>query len=230
MYNVFRWFTPLIPHQVLALVPTLKTQTLMMCLCQFVGWNTRQVGLQFNLQLHRTKRVCFWFPLLSVTCGVSTLERSFWRMYPCKNMGCVCSRQSWWFTPSAQSLSAFLSEGVPVRLLFQKTNDSKEQEIKRRKKKEASNLEEKNPKKNRVPKQGWECWQSCLALFSCVGKVELVCVSKRKLKGSWAAEQATLKHPLYLLVASHFPHLQIRPLKKIPVLIKCFISITLKYW
>lgn len=55
--------------------------------------------------------------------------------------------------PSAQSLSARLSEGVHV-LLFQKTNDSKEQEIKRRKKKEANNLEEKNPKKNRVPKQG----------------------------------------------------------------------------
>ncbi|KAI3353039.1 hypothetical protein L3Q82_019612 [Scortum barcoo] len=35
-----------------------------------------------------------------------------------------------------------------------KLNDDKEQVIKKRKKKEVNNLEEKNPKKNRVPKQG----------------------------------------------------------------------------
>uniref|UniRef100_A0A8C3B3F7 Ubinuclein 2a n=1 Tax=Cyclopterus lumpus TaxID=8103 RepID=A0A8C3B3F7_CYCLU len=37
---------------------------------------------------------------------------------------------------------------------FQKPNDNKEQVIGKRKKKEVDNLEEKNPKKNRVPKQG----------------------------------------------------------------------------
>lgn len=51
------------------------------------------------------------------------------------------------------SSSAFLSQGVNV-LLFQKTDDNKEQAIKKRKKREVSNLEEKSPKKNRVPKQG----------------------------------------------------------------------------
>ena len=39
-------------------------------------------------------------------------------------------------------------------LLFQKQNDNKEQVIKKRKKKDVNNLEEKNPKKNRIPKQG----------------------------------------------------------------------------
>lgn len=38
--------------------------------------------------------------------------------------------------------------------MFQKPNDNKEQVIKKRKKKEVNNLEEKNLKKNRVPKQG----------------------------------------------------------------------------
>lgn len=38
--------------------------------------------------------------------------------------------------------------------LFQKLKDDREQVIKRRKIKEANNLEEKNPRKNRVPKQG----------------------------------------------------------------------------
>lgn len=39
-------------------------------------------------------------------------------------------------------------------LLFQKLNDNMEQVVKKRKKKEVNNLEEKNPKKNRVSKQG----------------------------------------------------------------------------
>lgn len=81
--------------------------------------------------------------------------------------------------------------------LFQKTNDNKEQEIKKRKKKEASNLEEKNPKKNRVPKQGWESWQGdrtvCLYFYGhlvSVGEVQLLCVSafwvsvQKKKKGA----------------------------------------------
>lgn len=38
--------------------------------------------------------------------------------------------------------------------LFQKPNDAKSQVIKKRKNKEVNSLEEKNPKKNRVPKQG----------------------------------------------------------------------------
>lgn len=41
-------------------------------------------------------------------------------------------------------------------LLFQKLNDNREKVIKKRKKKEVSSVEEKNLKKNKVPKQGWE--------------------------------------------------------------------------
>lgn len=44
-------------------------------------------------------------------------------------------------------------------LLFQKLKDNREQVIKKRKKKEVNNVEEKNPKKNKVSKQGWELWK-----------------------------------------------------------------------
>lgn len=54
-------------------------------------------------------------------------------------------------------------------LLFQKTNDDREQVIKKRKKKEENNLEDKNPKKNRVPKQGWESWQYNITFFNVWG-------------------------------------------------------------
>lgn len=47
----------------------------------------------------------------------------------------------------------FLNETVHLFLL-QKTNDNQEQVIKKRKKKELSNIEQKTPKKNRGPKQG----------------------------------------------------------------------------
>lgn len=72
-------------------------------------------------------------------------------------------------------------------LLFQKTNDNKEQAIKKRKKREVSNLEEKNPKKNRVPKQGWESCQCdiivCVYFYSrlvSVGEANLLYV-----RGFW---------------------------------------------
>lgn len=64
---------------------------------------------------------------------------------------CVCS---------SQRIDLFFST-VTICLLevymlsFQKLNDNREQVIKKRKKKEVNNMEEKNPKKNKVPKQGW---------------------------------------------------------------------------
>uniref|UniRef100_A0A8D3B4I5 Ubinuclein 2a n=1 Tax=Scophthalmus maximus TaxID=52904 RepID=A0A8D3B4I5_SCOMX len=53
-------------------------------------------------------------------------------------------------TGTLQFRAASDSEGEQDK----KPNDDKEQVIKKRKKKEVNNLEEKNPKKNRVPKQG----------------------------------------------------------------------------
>lgn len=46
-------------------------------------------------------------------------------------------------------------------LLFQKLKDNREQVIKKRKKKEVNSVEEKNQKKNKVPKQGWESVTLC---------------------------------------------------------------------
>ncbi|XP_056265215.1 ubinuclein-2a isoform X1 [Pseudoliparis swirei] len=46
------------------------------------------------------------------------------------------------------------SDSEPEEDKFQKPNDDKEQVIGKRKKKEVNNLEDKDPKKNRVPKQG----------------------------------------------------------------------------
>lgn len=57
------------------------------------------------------------------------------------------------FCHCALSPSAYKTKGMYV-LLFQKLKDNREQVIKKRKKKEVNNVEEKNPKKNKVPKQG----------------------------------------------------------------------------
>lgn len=57
-----------------------------------------------------------------------------------------------------------LYEFTSLVFLFQKPNDNKEQVIKKRKKKEVNNLEEKNLKNNRVQKQGWESRQSTITV------------------------------------------------------------------
>lgn len=114
-----------------------------------------------------------WFSLVSVTCDVDVnfyqSKRNLFRTYWCRllkphtehRVYCSIDR----LPQCTFIIICFFSQGVNV-LLFQKTDDNKEQAIKKRKKREVSSLEEKSPKKNRVPKQGWEsCQYDTLVMF-----------------------------------------------------------------
>lgn len=80
--------------------------------------------------------------------------------------------QNWFFIFFAIVHCRRLLIGLTYVLVFQKLNDNREKVIKRRKKKEVNSVEEKNPKKNKVPKQGWESWQYYIHHHK-LGKLEM---------------------------------------------------------